>query len=137
MVLLLSTAWCIHHKGVSCADHNSSRIGEIAHNTNNGNSSSNNRNNSSSSSSTVLLLHHHNSLQSGHHNSFPPIAFHAAAAEKCDTSLTSASCPSNATLHELWHPWSINKGANRGVLHHGLAVPTTPPWMRFPREKNC
>jgi hypothetical protein len=50
VVLLQSTAWYIPHLGVSCVDHNSSRIGAIAHNSNSGNSSSNSH---SSSSSTV------------------------------------------------------------------------------------
>jgi hypothetical protein len=125
-----STAWCIPHLGVSCADHNSSRIGAITHNTNNDNSSRNNHNNnnnSNNSSSTVLLLHHRSSMQSGHHSRFPPTTFCATTVERWDTSLATASCPSKATHHELWHSWSINKR----VLHHGLAVLATPPWMRF------
>jgi hypothetical protein len=41
-VLHPSTAWCIPHLGVSCVDHNSSRIGAITHNSNRGNFNSNN-----------------------------------------------------------------------------------------------
>jgi hypothetical protein len=51
VVLLSSTAWCIPHLGVSCGNHNSSRIGAITHNSNRGNSSSN------SSSSTIAGCH--------------------------------------------------------------------------------
>jgi hypothetical protein len=47
--------------GVSCIDHNSSRIGAIAHNSNGSNFSSNSRN-SSSNSSTVLLPDCHSRL---------------------------------------------------------------------------
>jgi hypothetical protein len=46
VVLLLSTAWCIPHLGVSCTDLNSSSIGAVTRNT-------------SSSSSFMLLLHLH------------------------------------------------------------------------------
>jgi hypothetical protein len=135
-VLLLSTAWCIPHLRVSCADRNSSRIGAIAHNSNSGNSSSNSCNNSSSSSSsTMLILHHHSRLPSGRHNSFPPTTSHASTAGRWGIFLVNAASPNKATHREPWHPWSINKGANRGVLHHGLAAPTTPPWIRFPQEK--
>jgi hypothetical protein len=58
--LLPSTAWCTPHLGVNCVDHNSSRIGALAHNSSCGNSSSNSY--SSSSSSTVLLLHRNNRM---------------------------------------------------------------------------
>jgi hypothetical protein len=119
---------------MASADHNSSRIGAITHNSNSGNSSSNSHN---SSSSTVLLLHCRISLQSGHHNKLPTAASHATTSKRSDTSLASASCPSKATHHEPRHPWSINKGANRGVPHHRLAVLTTPSWMRFPGERKC
>jgi hypothetical protein len=61
-VLLLNTAWCIPHLGVSCADLNSSSIKAVAHNTNSGSS---NRN-SSSSSLTVLLLHLRSRRPLGH-----------------------------------------------------------------------
>jgi hypothetical protein len=125
-MLLLSSAWCIPHLGVSCADLNSNSIGAIAHNTN-----SDSSNHNSSSSSTMLLLHHHSMLQSGHHIGFPPATSHTSTAESWDTSPASASCPRKAIHHELNHPWSINRGA----LDHGLVVPTTPPWMRSPREK--
>jgi hypothetical protein len=132
VVLLLSTAWCIPNLGVSYADLNSSSIGAITHNTT---SSSSSRFNSSSSNSTVLLPHCHSTLQSSHHSKLPPATFHATTTGSWDTSPASASCPSKTTHHKLRHPWSINKGANRGILHHGLAAPTTPPWMRSPREK--
>jgi hypothetical protein len=48
---------------VSCVDHNNSRIGALAHNSN--------HDNSSSSSSTMPLLHHRSKLPLGHHSSFP------------------------------------------------------------------
>jgi hypothetical protein len=131
-VLLPSTAWCIPHLGVSCPDRNSSRIRAIAHNSNRGNSSSNNN-----SSSTMLLLHRHSRLPSGRHSSFPPTAFHASTVGRLGTLHENAANPSKSTHCELQQPWSINRGANRRVLHHGLAAPTTPPWMRFPREKKC
>jgi hypothetical protein len=70
-VLLQSTAWCIPQLGVSCIDHNSNRIGAIAHNSNRDNSNSNSHNSNNNSSSTVPLLHRHSRLPSGHHNSFP------------------------------------------------------------------
>jgi hypothetical protein len=131
-VLLLSTAWCIPHLGVSCTDLNSSSIRAIARNTSSGSS---NRNNSSSS--IVLLPHHHSRLPSSHHSSFPPASFHASIAGRWGTLLMNATSPSKATHHELRHLWSINRGANRGVLHHRLALPTTPLWIRSPREKKC
>jgi hypothetical protein len=65
--------------GVSCVDHNSSRIGAIAHNSNRGNSSNNSCNSSSNSnSSTMLLPHRHSRLQSGHHSRLPTITFRAS-----------------------------------------------------------
>jgi hypothetical protein len=103
---------------------------------NNGSSSSSSYNNSNNSS-TMLLLHCCSSLQSGHHSRFPPATFRATTMQRWDTSLSSTSCPSKATHHELRHPWSINKGAKRGVLHNGLAAPTTPPWMRSLQEQKC
>jgi hypothetical protein len=138
-VLHLSTACCILHLGVNCDDNNSSRIGSITHNSNNNNSSSNSRNNNSSSnsSSTMLLLYHRSKLPLGHHSSFRPATFHASTTGRLGTWLMNAASPSKATNHEQRDPWSINKGANRGVLHHGLAVRTTPPWMRFTWEKKC
>jgi hypothetical protein len=135
-VLLPNTAWCIPHLGVSCADRNSNRTGAIAHNSNRSNSSSNSRN-SNSSRSTVLLLHHHSRLPSGHHSSFLLATFHASTVGRWGTLLKNVASPSKATHRELRHPWSINRGTNRRVLHHKLAVPTTPPWRRFPREKKC
>jgi hypothetical protein len=119
----LSTAWCIPHLGVSYADCNSSRIGAITYNIN-------------SDSSTVLLLHHRSRLPSGHHSSLPPATFNASIVRRWGTRV-SATSPSNTTRHELRHPWSTSRGATKGVLHHGLAVPTTPPWMRSPWEKTC
>jgi hypothetical protein len=125
------TTWCIPHLGVSCVDHNSSRIGAITHNSNRGNSNSNSRSNSNSS--TVLLLHHRSRLPSGHHSSFPPATFHASTARRWATLLENAAYPSKITRHEFRHLWSINRGGIRRVLHHGWAAPTTPPWRRFPR----
>jgi hypothetical protein len=122
--------------GVSCVDHNSSRIGPIAHNSNRGNSYSNSRS-SNSSSSTVPLHRHHSRLPSGHHSSFPPTTFDASTAERWATLLKNAVYPSKATRCELWHPWSISRGAIRRALHHGRLAPTIPPWSRFPREKMC
>jgi hypothetical protein len=133
-VLLPSTAWCIPPLGVSCADHNSSRAGAMAHNSNHGNS---NRNNNSSSSSVMLLLHLHSRQPLGHHNSFPPAASHASTVGRWGTLLMNAASPSKATHHELRHPWPISRGAIRSVLHHGLDGPTTPPWRRSLWEKNC
>jgi hypothetical protein len=130
-VLLQSTSWFIPHLGLSFVDHNSSRIGVITHNSNHGNSSNN------SSSSTVPLLHYHSRLPSGHHSSFPPAASQASTIGSWATLLDNAACPWKATHRDLRHPWSINRGAIRRVLHHGRATPTTPPWRRFPREKKC
>jgi hypothetical protein len=64
--------------GVSCVDHNNSKIGVITHNSNHSNSSSNNHSSSNNNSSTVPLLHHRNRLSSGHHNNFPPATSHAS-----------------------------------------------------------
>jgi hypothetical protein len=118
-VLLKRTAWCIRHLGVSCADHNSSRIGVVAHNSNRG-SSSNSRN---SNSSIILLLHCNSRQPSGRHSSFPPATFHASTIRRWTTLLKNAASPSKATHHEL--------------RHHELAVLTTPPWRRFAWEKKC
>jgi hypothetical protein len=104
-VLLPSTAWCIPHLGVSCVDHNNSRIWVIAHNSNRNNSSSNNRSNSNNSSSTVPLPHRRNRLSSGHHSSFLPSIFHASTMGRRATSLENAACPSKATRRELRHSW--------------------------------
>jgi hypothetical protein len=117
--------------GVSYVDHNSSRIGPLAHNSNHGNSSS------SSSSSIVPLLHHRSRLHSGHHSSFLLATFHASTVGRQVTLLENDASPSKATHREPWHLWSINRGAIRGVLHHGWAAPTTPPQRRFPWEKKC
>jgi hypothetical protein len=92
-VLLPITAWCIPHLGVSCTDHNSSRIGPIAHSSNRGNSSSIRRN---SSSSTVLLLHRHSRLPSGYHSSFPSATFHASPVGRWATLLENAANPSKS-----------------------------------------
>jgi hypothetical protein len=134
-VFLQSIIWCIPHPGVSCVNHNSSRIGIIAHNSNRGNSSNNSHSSNNNSSSTVPLLHCHSRLPSGHHNSFPPATFHASTAVRWAAFLENAIYPSNATHHELRHLWSISRGAIRRVLHHGRLAPTTPPWRRFTREK--
>jgi hypothetical protein len=131
-VLLLSTAWCIPHMGVSYVDLNSSSIRAITHNTSSGSSSHN-----SSSSSVVLLLHLHSRRPSGHHSSFPLATLHASTVGRWSTLLMNAASPRKATHHELWNPWSTSRGANRGALHHELATPTTPPWMRSPRENKC
>jgi hypothetical protein len=69
-----STVWCIPHLGVSCVDHNSSRVGAIAYNSNSGNFSNNTR----SSSSTVPLPHRHSRMPLGLHNNSPPATFHAS-----------------------------------------------------------
>jgi hypothetical protein len=134
-VLLLSTAWCIPRLGASCADHNSNSIGATACNTSSGSSSHNNS--SINSSSIALQLHLRSRWPSSHHNSFPPAIFHASTVGRWGTLLVNATSPSKATHHELQHPWSTSRGANRGVLHHELATPTKPPWMRSPREKKC
>jgi hypothetical protein len=136
-VLLQSTAWCISHLGVSCVNHNSSRIGPIAHNSNRGNSSSNSRGSNINSSSTMPLLHRRSRLPSGDHNSFSPATSQASTAGRWATLLENAVCPSKATRRELLHLWSISRGAIRKVLHHGWLMTTTPPWRRFPREKKC
>jgi hypothetical protein len=132
-VLLPSTAWCIPHLGVSCVRRNSSRIGAIAHNSNCGNSSNNSNNNSS----IVLLLHRHSRLPLVCHSNFLPATFHASTVGRWAALLENAASPSKVTHRELRHPWSTSKGTIRRVLHHGLVVPTTPPWRRFPREKKC
>jgi hypothetical protein len=136
-MLLQSTTWCIPHLGVSCVDHNSSRIGAIAPNSNRGNSSSNSRSSNNSSSSTVPLLHRRSRLPLGHHNNFPPATFHASTAGRWATLFESATCLSKATHRELWHPSSISRGAIRRVLHHRQAAPTTPSWRSIPWEKKC
>jgi hypothetical protein len=137
VVFLQSIIWCIPHLGVSCIDHNSSRIRVITHNSNRDNSSSNSRSNNSSSSSTVPLPHRRSRLPSGHHSSFPPATFHASIAGRWATLLENAVCPSKATHRELQHPWSIRRGAIRRVLRHRRLTPTTPPWRRLPWEKKC
>jgi hypothetical protein len=125
VVLLPDTTWCIPHLGVSRVDHNSNTIGAIVHNSNHDNIS--NSHSSSSNSSTVLLPHHHSRLPPGHHIIFPPASFHASTAGKWATLLKNATSQSKATHHELRHTWSTNRGVIRRVLHHGLAMPTTPP----------
>jgi hypothetical protein len=137
VVLLLSTAWCMPHLLDSCVDPNSSSIRTTAHNMNSGSSSCNNNNHNNNNSSTMLLLHRRSKLQPGHHNNLLPATFYASTAERWGILLVNAASLSKTFHHELWHPWLINKGANRGVLHHGLAAPTTPPWMRSPRAKKC
>jgi hypothetical protein len=120
-VILPSTAWCIPHLGVSCVDHNNSRIGAITHNSNCGNSSSNSCNNNSGSKST-MLLHHHGWLPSGHHSSLPPATSHALTVGRWATLLENPASPSKATHRELWHPWSTSRGTIRKVLYHRLAA---------------
>jgi hypothetical protein len=129
-VLLPSTSWCIPYPEVSYVNRNRSRTGAIIHNPNRGNSSRH-----SSSSSTVLLPHHCSWLPSGHHSIFPPVTFPATTAERWGTLLESVTSPSEETHRELRHPWSINRGANRRVMCHGLATLTIPPWRKFPWEK--
>jgi hypothetical protein len=133
MVFLLSTAWCIPHLRVSCIDLNKSITGAIIRNTSSGSSS----HNSNNSNSVVLLLHLHSRRPSGHHSNFPPATSHALTVGRWGTLLVNAASPSKATHHELPRPRSTSRGANRGALHHKLAVPTTPPWRRFPQEKKC
>jgi hypothetical protein len=133
-VLLLSTAWCIPHLGVSYADLNSSKIGAITRSINSGSSS---HSSSNHNSSTMLLLHHYNRLQSGHHNRLPTKIFRASTVESWDTLPANALRQRRTTNPELQQPWSTGRRAHRGVLHRGLAVPTTPPWRRFPWEKKC
>jgi hypothetical protein len=99
-----------------------------------GNSSSNNRN-SNSSNSTMLLLCHHSRLPSGRHSSFPLVTSLVSTTGRWGTLLVNAVGPNKATHSELWHLWSISRGANRGVQHDKLAMLTTPPWVRFPWEK--
>jgi hypothetical protein len=135
VVLLPSTAWCIPYLGVSCVDHNNSRIGAITHNSSYGNSSNNNS--SSSSSSTMPLFHCCSKLPLGHHSRFLLATFHASIVGRWATFFENVVSPSKATRCELRHPWSISKGAIRRVLHHGRAMPTTPPCRIFPWEKNC
>jgi hypothetical protein len=135
-VLLPSTAWFIPHLGVSSANRNSSRVGAIAHISNRSNSSSNSNNNNTSISKTVLLLHCCSRLPSVHHNRFLPTTFHVSIVGRWGTLLENAASLSNVTHRELRHPWLISRGANRRVLHHGLAVPNIPPWRGFPWEKN-
>jgi hypothetical protein len=130
-VLLPSTAWCIPHLGISCVDHNSSRIGVITHNSNRSNSSSNNN------SSIVPLPHRRSRLPSGHYSSFLLATFFASTAGRWATLLKNVACLSKATHRKLWHPWSISRGAIRRVQHHEWAAPTTPPCRRFPQEKKC
>jgi hypothetical protein len=134
-VLLPSIVWCIPHLRVNCADRNSSRTGTITHNSNHGNFSSNSHNSSNNNYSTMLLPHLHNRLHSGHHNRLPTAAFRASIVESWDILLVSASCQSEAIHLELRQPWSINRGANRRALRHGLAAPTIPPWRKFPWKK--
>jgi hypothetical protein len=129
VVLLPSTTWCIPHLGISYADRKCNRTGAIAHNSNCGNSSSSN--------STMLLPHHRSRLSSGHHSSFSRATFHASTTGRWGTLLENGASRSKATHRELRHLWSISRGANRRVLHHGLAAPTTPPWRRFSWENLC
>jgi hypothetical protein len=115
--------------GVSCVDHSSSRIWAIIDNSSN--------NNHSSNSSSTPLLHRHSRLPLGRHSSSPLATFYASTAGRWATLLENVTSPSKATRHELRHPWSINRWAIKRVMHQGRAVPTTPPWRRFPREKKC
>jgi hypothetical protein len=110
--------------GVNYADHNNSRAGATAHNSNHGNSSSKS---SSRSSSTMLLLNLHSKQPLGHHSSFLPVTSHASTVGRWGTLLMNAASPSKATHCELRHPWSISRGAIKRVLCHELASPTTPP----------
>jgi hypothetical protein len=87
VVLLLSTAWCIPHLGVSYTDLNSSSIGTVARNTNSGSSSHNSR--GSCNSSTVLPLLYRSRLQLGHCSNFPLATSHVTTAERWDISPTS------------------------------------------------
>jgi hypothetical protein len=135
VVLLPSTTWCIPHLLDNCADLNNCNIWAITRNTNSGSSSCNNSNNSSSS--TVLLLQRCNRLQSGHCSSLPLATFRASTVGRWGTLLANAARPRKAICNELRDLLLISKGANRGPLHHGLAAPTTPPWMRSPWEKKC
>jgi hypothetical protein len=130
-VLLPSSAWCIPHLEISCANRNHSKTGAITHNSNRGNSSRHNN-----SSSTVLLHHHCSRLPLGHHNTFLPVTFPAITVGRWGTLLESAASPSKATHLELRHPWSISRGTIRRVLPHGLAAPTIPLWRRFPRRRS-
>jgi hypothetical protein len=127
-VLLRSTTWCMPHLGVSCINHNSSRIGSITHNFNRNNFSCNNSRSSNSSSSTVPLTHHHSRLPSCHHSSFPPTTFHASTVERWVTSLGNAACPSRAALRELRRHGKPTEGPSEGscttggpcqLHHHG------------------
>jgi hypothetical protein len=131
-VLLPSTAWCIPHLGVSCVNHNCSRIGAIVHNFNRGNPNCNSNN-----SSTVLLLHHHSRLPPGCHSSFPPATFRASIVGRWATLLENAANPSKVTHRKLQHLWSTSRGAIRRVMHHELVVRATPSSRRFSREKKC
>jgi hypothetical protein len=102
VVLLPSTTWCIPHLGVSSIDHNSSRIGAIAHSSNHSNSNGNSHNNSSNNNnSTVLLLAHHSRLPSGRQNSFPPATFHASTTGRWGTLLENdrGFCTPRRSLH--------------------------------------
>jgi hypothetical protein len=75
--------------GVNCVDHNSSRIGATAQNSNCDNSSNNSRN-SNNNSSIVLLPHRHSRLQSGHHSRLPTVTFRASTAGSWDILSVSA-----------------------------------------------
>jgi hypothetical protein len=130
-VLLPSTPWCIPHLGVSCIDHNSSKIGAITHNSN----CSNFSNNSCSSNSTMLLPYRHSRLPLGLHSNCPPATFNASTVGRWATLLENASSPSKATHRELRQLWSFSRGAIRRVMYHRQVVPTTPLWWRFPWEK--
>jgi hypothetical protein len=137
-VFLPSTAWCIPYLGLSCIDHNSSRIGAITNNSNRSNFNRNSHNSSSSSNnSTMLLPHRHSRLPPGLDSIFPPVTFYASTIERWATLLENATSPSKATHHELRHLCSTSREAIRRVLHHILAAPTTPPWRRFRRGKKC
>jgi hypothetical protein len=133
-VLFLSTAWCIPHLGVSCAILNSSSIRATTHNT--GSDSSSHNSSTSSSSSVMLLLHLCSRHPSGQHSSFLLATFHASTVGRWGTLLINATSPSKATHHELRHPWSTSREANRRALHHELAAPTTIV-AEIPREKKC
>jgi hypothetical protein len=77
--------------GVSCIDHNNSRIGAVALNSNHGNFSDNSHNSSgNSNSSTVLLPHHYSRLRSGRHSRLPTTATRASSAGSWDISPVSA-----------------------------------------------
>jgi hypothetical protein len=122
VVLPRSTEWFTHHSRDSCTDLCSFRATAS--------------NSSCGSSSTAALLPLPNSReQLGHHNKPHQRGTHATTVGRLGTSPRNATCQGKPIRLVLQHLWQISRGASRKAQHNSLATPTTPPWMRYTRER--